>query len=49
MIHKQDTAAIQAEIERKVKNNANWLDGKLSRNCLAVNSNMGSKKRKGYE
>ncbi len=40
---KQDTAAIQAAIELKVRTNQNWIDGKLSRNC--PNANMGSKQR----
>ena len=44
-IMKQDTAAVQAAIEKKVRDNANWIDGKMVKNYLGANKNMGSRKR----
>ncbi len=43
---KQDTEAVQARITKEFKKDKNWLAGKLANNCLAVNSNMGSKQNK---
>ena len=43
---KQDTEAVQARIAKEFKKNKSWLAGKLANNCLAMNSNMGSKQNK---
>ena len=37
---KQDTEAVQARIEKEVKDNQNWIEGKKIKNYLSANSNM---------
>ena len=44
-MNKQNTKEVQAAIEKKVRDNANWIDGKLVKNYLGANKNMRSVKR----